>query len=241
MVRILSLTLLTIVGFANAQNANHPPSASCRADVFVPDSLKDLRRVLSPNGLFQVILDGYREEKDSAVADLRIFQAGALLGNYELRDLSGGIFVKWSPDSSAFYIMWSNGGMAGAYEVRIFRVLPNAVTEIFPAKLAETEFRHKYNCQARGINVFAVRWLNGSEQLQMAMQVYPTSDCGKQMGVTRGYTVRLDDGTIVTRYSQKAMEMEMKQCPSPIWPTGFWSDEDLQQATAKVEAKGSSN
>jgi hypothetical protein len=206
---------------------------SCRAEVFVPESLKQPQVIPSPDGLLKVVLGGYREENDAESGLLSIFKGKALLGRYRLHDLSAGVFVKWSRDSRAFYLMWSNGGMIGRYNVRIFRVSSSGVREIFPTKLAEAEFKRRHNCATRGVNIFAIRWLQNAD-VMIAMQVYPTSDCGKEMGFTRGYKIRLD-GTVVERYPQEIVEKEMKSCPTLIWPTGLWDDQTLQQAKDKLE------
>jgi hypothetical protein len=218
--------------------AESTSSNSCRAEVFVPQSLKGRPSVGSPDRQFRAVLGDYRESKDSESGVLRVFHGKNLLGRFELQELSAGVFVKWSPDSHAFYVIWSNGGMIGGYEVRVFRVSSNEVREMFPIKIAEHEFRSKHDCETRGVNFFAIQWMGASERLKIAIQVYPTSDCGKQSGFTRGYVVRLDDGAILDRFSQETTEKEMKQCPTLIWPTGFWNEDDLQKAKASVAAKG---
>ena len=66
----------------------------------------------------------------------------------------------------------------------------------------------------------------------LAMQVYPPSDCGKELGLYGGYLVSATDGTILRR-SQS--ERQLKSiwpvgCPSDIYPTGFWGSDDLKKA-----------
>jgi hypothetical protein len=207
---------------------------SCQAEVFVPESLKNDQVVSSPDGHLHAVLGGYREEKDSESGWLRVFEGKRLIREYELKDLSGGIFVKWAPDSAAFYLMWSNGGMTGGYEVRVFRVGDEGVREVPAVTQALKEFTQKHHCHDRGENIYAVRWVGQSDDLMIATQVYPTSDCGKDMGFTAGYLVRIDDGGISARYSQSAVETEMKNCPSAIWPTGFWGDDTLKEAKTKL-------
>lgn len=231
------LALVAFVGCAEAQPVNQADTESCRAEVFVPESLKQSQAIPSPDGLLRVVLGGYREEKDTESGLLSIFRGKALLGRYRLHDLSAGIFVKWSPDSRAFYLLWSDGGMIGGYDVRIFRVSSTRVREIFPTKLAESEFKRSHNCATRRVNIFAIKWLQNSE-LMIATQVYPTSDCGKEMGFTQGYKIRLD-GTVTERYPQEIVETEMKSCPSLIWPTAMWDDNTLQQVKAKIEPNAS--
>ena len=211
-----------------------PKAQSCQAEVFVPESLKKHQVVSSPNGRLQVLLGGYREEKDSESGWLRVVEGKRLIREYELKDLSGGIFVKWAPDSAAFYLMWSNGGMIGGYEVRVFRVGDDGVREVPAVTQALKEFTQKHHCHDRGENIYAVRWVGQSDDLMIATEVYPTSECGKDAGFTAGYLVRIDDGDISARYPQSAVEAEMNKCPSDIWPTGLWSGDDLQEAKAKL-------
>jgi hypothetical protein len=100
------------------------------------------------------------------------------------------------------------------------------------------EFTKKHHCHDRGENIFAIRWVGHSDNLMIATQVYPTSDCGEDAGFTAGYLVRIDNGNIFGRYSQPAIEAEMKKCPSDIWPTGLWGDDNLQEAKAKLNWNG---
>jgi hypothetical protein len=83
-----------------------------------------------------------------------------------------------------------------------------------------------------------VRWLNGSKELLLALQVYPTSDCGKDMGRYGGYRVETDTGTIL----RQSTETELKAawpagCPSPVWPTAFWGAAELESALKKASEK----
>jgi hypothetical protein len=209
----------------------------CQAEVFVPESLKQHRAVSSPDGRFNVVLGGYREGNDCESGWLRVFEGKRLMRQYALQDLSGGIFVKWAPDSSAFYLMWSNGGMIGGYDVRVFRVRDDGIREVPAVAQALKDFTKKHHCHDRGENIFAIRWVGHSDDLIIATEVYPTSDCGEDAGFTAGYLVRIDDGNISERYSQSAIEAEMKKCPSDIWPTGLWGDDNLQEAKAKLNGK----
>jgi hypothetical protein len=84
------------------------------------------------------------------------------------------------------------------------------------------------------VNVFALRWIGSSDRLLIATQVYPASDCGKDMGLTLGYTVQLDDGSIIERHSRQETEDEIKKCPTLIWPTALWDDRMLQQAKSQT-------
>ncbi|MFI5111131.1 MAG: hypothetical protein ACHP78_20100 [Terriglobales bacterium] len=221
------------VGAAGAQQS------SCEAEVFVIGSLEKKPAVASPDGRYRVVLVGQEDAEDGG---LQVFRGGKLLSAFRLQDLSGGIFVKWAPDSRAFYFMWSNGGTIGGYSVRVFRVADDRVAEVLVTAHAERDFARRYYCKSRGNNVFAIQWLNGSGRLLIATQVYPTSDCGKDMGLYRGYEVRTDDGSILHRYSEKELRSVWPDgCPSRIWPTGLWGDAELQQAKQELKNKEQSH
>jgi hypothetical protein len=212
---------------------------SCRAEVFVLQSLEKRPVIGSPNGYYRVILLG---REDQEAGSLQVFHDEKLLKEFRLRDLSAGIFLKWAPDSRAFYLMWSNGGMIGGYSVRVFRIAGNRVMEVPATEQAERDFARAHYCQSRGNNVFAINWLGGSDSLLIATQVYPTGDCGKDMGLYGGYEVRVDDGSIVRRYSEKELKSVWPDgCPSGIWPTGLWGDAELQRAKQELKDKEQSH
>jgi hypothetical protein len=56
------------------------------------------------------------------------------------------------------------------------------------------DFHSRYDCQARGNNVEALKWSMGD--LLLLTEVYPTSDCGRDLGHIEGYLIRLPDGAI---------------------------------------------
>ena len=205
--------LFCAIGFVKAQ------TNPCAATVFALQDLEKNPAVPSPDGRYRVVL-GARSENDSADL-IRVYAGEELRGTFPLRDLSGSIFVKWSPDSQAFYVMWSNGGAIGAYKVRAFRVVGAQAQELPLTRLAEREFEGKHPCD-RGHNVYSLQWLKNSEQLLLALQVYPTSDCGKELGLYRGYLVRAAEGSILRRYSEQQLKIAWPAgCPSDIYPTGL--------------------
>lgn len=217
-------------GITTAQTTN------CAATVFVLQDLEKGVSVTSPDGRYRVVLNVRSEDDESG--QLRVYAGNNTLGSYALHDLSGGIFVNWSPDSRAFYFMWSNGGAIGGYEVRAFRIIEGGVTEVAIAKKAEDEFERKHPCPDRGHNVYAVRWLKGSEELLLAMQVYPTSDCGRELGLYGGYLVNATDGTILRRYSERQLKAVWPVgCPSDIYPTGLWGSDDLKKPQEALKSK----
>jgi hypothetical protein len=225
-----AVAMTCLGGITTAQTTN------CAATVFVLQDLEKGVSVTSPDGRYRVALNVRSE--DDEFGQLRVYAGNNVLGSYELRDLSAGIFVNWSPDSRAFYFMWSNGGAIGGYEVRAFRISDGSATEVVIATKAEDEFERKHPCPDRGHNVYAVRWLKGSEELLLAMQVYPTSDCGKELGLYGGYLVNATDGTILRRYSERQLKAVWPiGCPSDIYPTGLWGSDDPKKAHEALKSK----
>lgn len=105
-------------------------------------------------------------------------------------------------------------------------------------KTAQEEFERKHPCPDGGHNVYAVRWLKGLEELLLAMQVYPTSDCDKELGLYGGYLVSATDGTILRRYSERQLKSIWPAgCPSDIYPTGLWGSDDLKRAQGVLNAR----
>jgi hypothetical protein len=209
----------------------------CEADVFVLQDLEKQPRVASPDGRYGIVLAVASENDDHG--QIRILENARLLATYPLNDLSAGVFVKWSDDSRAVYVDWSDGGMIGGYHLRAFRIDDGVVRELPLSTPAETEFERKYPCKTRGHNVYAVRWLNGSQEMLLALEVYPTSDCGKNLGLFRGSRVRSIDGAILERYSERRLKsLTPPGCPSAIYPTGLWGSDDLAKAKAERRKKG---
>lgn len=209
-------------------------SHSCEANVFVTEDLTRRPSIPSPDGRYRAVLAGMQ---DSEVGALDVYDRRTRLKHYRLKDLSGGLFLKWAPDSRAFYLMWSNGGMLGGYELRVFQVSEDEVREMPTSRTAEKRFQQHHPCP-RGHNVFPVRWVDGSTHLLLALQVFPTSDCGRDMGRYKGFLVRTGDGSVLRQYGQKElMGIWPSGCPSAIYPTAFWGTEQLAEAKKK-EKKG---
>jgi hypothetical protein len=177
----------------------------------MPEDLKQSQEIPSPDGQRRAVLGGYRELRDSESGSLQVFQGQTLLRQFRLRDLSAGIYMKWAPDSAAFYLMWSDGGALGNYHVRVFRVRDNQVLEVPTTRVAEKDFARRHYCKTRGNNVYAVHWLANSDEIVISTEVYPTSDC-ENLGFRLGYLVRTADGAILKRYSEPEIEEQIKAC-----------------------------
>jgi hypothetical protein len=208
--------------------------ASCKAEVFVLDNLKQRPPVMSPDGRYRVELSGDSRSED--IGTLTVFEHEKRRRSFPLKDLSAGMFVKWAPDSKGFYFMWSDGGATGAYEVRVFEILKSGIKEVAAVDRAHRYFKSRHACVARGDNVFALRWIENSQKLLLGFEVYPIGDCGKELGYTEGFLVRTSDGAILHRYSEKDLvHLVPKGCPADIWPTALWNGEELKESKSKAK------
>ena len=207
---------------------------SCQAEVFTPDAVPKNPVVASPNGRFLITLGGYCDSENYEGGWLRVTERQRPLAQYGLRDLSAGIYIKWAPDSRAFYLMWDDGGNLGRYHLRVFHVLNSSVREVRATNLALADFHRRHYCEARGDNVYAVRWLEHPRELLVATEIYETGDCGKAMGFITGYAVDTLDGRILRRYSTEEIKKEMRLCPSAFWPNSAWEQSDVEKAKAEL-------
>jgi hypothetical protein len=75
-------------------------TSSCQADVFMLEAYEKRPIVWSPDHSKLVQLWSSKEH-----SNLSIYSGKQSLRTISLWELSGGTFVKWSPDSKAFYVM----------------------------------------------------------------------------------------------------------------------------------------
>jgi hypothetical protein len=202
---------------------------SCRADVFMPDGYSDTTKVWSPDHKNYVLLSTKPEhaESDEAPHTVSIYAGASLLRVFTLEDLSGATFVKWSSDSKGVYVMWSNGGATGLYEVRVFILEENRAAESGAPLAVALDFEKQHYCQARGNNLYAVRWVKGSAELEMRPEVYPTGDCEPDGGLSADYLVETATGKILRRGVVKEMATFADDCPSDIFPTALTTQKQI--------------
>lgn len=182
----------------------------CERVAFMPEDATVRPAVQAPGGRLRALLESESAESETT---LRVLRGDAELGRFLLQDLSAQIDVAWSPDARALFVQWSDGGAVGGFHVRVFEVEGDRVVERPTTAQAEEVFRRKHDCASRGINVFAVRW-EGSQRLLLTLEVYPTSDCGRELGVARSFVVRTRDGAILDRVRL----VSPPEVPRTCWP-----------------------
>jgi hypothetical protein len=106
-----------------------------------------------------------------------------------LKDLSASTSVVWSDNNKSFAVTWSDGGAIGNFHVRVFHIERNAVFEWPATRQAFESFKTAHWCKTRGDNIQAYKWLPDSRGLVLVLSVYPTGDCGKDLGHTEAEDV----------------------------------------------------
>jgi hypothetical protein len=99
-------------------------------------------------------------------------------------------------DQAHIALTYSDGGAIGGFHVRVFLIDGNGVRDISKCiDGAVADFKVRHYCKARGNNVSALRWSQGG--LLILTEVYPTGDCGSDLGHLEGYLVSVPQGKIM--------------------------------------------
>jgi hypothetical protein len=156
------------------------------------------------------------ETTGKAAGDFILRSGPKTLLDTELKDLSSNVWVTWSPDNQRFAVTWSDGGELGGFHVRVFEIEAERVRELFIVDRAVKDFQLRHYCKTRGNNVEAYRW-DTPNRLVVLTSVYPTSDCGQDLGHTEGYIVHVENGHILSRMNSTEVKLYMEQHPE--WPS----------------------
>jgi hypothetical protein len=99
-------------------------------------------------------------------------------------------------DQAHIALTYSDGGAIGGFHVRVFLIDGNGVRDVSKCiDSAIADFKARHYCKTRGNNVSALKWIRGS--LLILTEVYPTGDCGPDLGHLEGYFVSVPQGTIL--------------------------------------------
>ena len=108
--------------------------------------------------------------------------------------------VAWSPDSSAFFVTYSDGGAVGTFHVLIYRVDDTGVHKSEPVPNGRKLL--KPNCINKEFpNVGAIQWGENSSTLIIAVEVPPHSSC-VDMGTFKAFEISVADGKELKEYGQ---------------------------------------
>ena len=131
-----------------------------------------------------------------------------------LKDLSASVFVAWSERNDWLAITWSDGGAIGNFHTRVFHIAGDKVNEAESVRKAFADFRSRHWCKTRGDNVQAYGWDQKTGALVLVTSVYPTGDCGNDLGHTEAYFVQPKDGAIIKHLSQRDFNVYTKSNPN---------------------------
>ena len=193
-------------------------SAAALAQLAAPTALSDFSECShhtctwvpwSTNRTFQKGSLTYTVDGD----DFVIRRSGKELLRAPLKDLSASVSVVWSDDQTHFAVTWSDGGEIGGFHVRAFRVEGDSFIELLATQKAYDVFKAHYWCETRGDNIQAYKWLPDSRSLVLVLSVYPTGDCGKDLGHTEGYVVDAATGDILQHWGIRHLNAYMRAHP----------------------------
>lgn len=183
---------------------HNPSSFACRStQVNTLDDFEKEPTVNSPDGTKSVQLT--KNYKFRVVAD------GSVASTLDFPDVSCGVEIGWSPDSSQFFVSYSDGGAVGAYHVHLYRLVGNRVQEDQAPSTVAARFKAEHWCETRGNNLFFLNWTPDSKIVFLVAEVYPSSDCGNQRGQFRGYAVSTS-GAILRVFSEKETDRIETSC-----------------------------
>lgn len=141
--------------------------------------------------------DGISVRLDPAQGRFSVNRGTRPVFTFVVGDLSSNALILWSPDRDAFALTYSDGGAVGNFHVRVFLMHGDTVTEASRViQTAVDSFKARHYCKSRGNNVSAISWVHDSRHLMLMTEVYPTGDCGSDLGHAEGYLVSVPDGKI---------------------------------------------
>jgi hypothetical protein len=101
-----------------------------------------------------------------------------------------------TPNRARIAITYSDGGAIGGFHVRVFLIDGAGIADASRSiDAAVADFKSRHYCETRGNNVTALKWIRGD--LLLMTEVYPTGDCGRDLGHTEGYLVSIPRGKIL--------------------------------------------
>lgn len=109
--------------------------------------------------------------------------------------------ARWSQDSKAFFVTYSDGGMVGTYHVRVAYVAASGLQIIEPVPNGRKLF--KPVCFDPEVpNVGAIDWVGqDSSQIAIAVQVPPHSSCAS-MGTFKAFVLSMPSGKVISELGQ---------------------------------------
>jgi len=168
------------------------------------DDFQNQPSVLSPDNARAVRLTKHYR--------FRVTSGKTVISEFKLPDVSSNIEIGWSPDSSQFFISYSDGGAVGGFHVHLYSLGGTTIQESHTPEVVAGRFKQLHWCQSRGNNLSFLDWTADSKVGFFVAEVYPTGECGKELGLYQGYAVRLQDGKILRVFDEKQTDSIDKSC-----------------------------
>lgn len=158
--------------------------------------------VFAPNGTLRLVVGNiyisiYRNQKQLRIVRPR---------NANMYNKAVGVGslaeVQWAPDSRAFYITQSDGGILGTWYTIIYLIRQNQVVPLDVSSQVKQRFEKTYSCQdgTEAPNIAGVAWTQHSSALLVVAEVPPHSSC-PDMGRQYGYIVKIPSGDVIKKLS----------------------------------------
>ena len=186
------------------EQTRNPSCFACSSSYFTLDDFEKQRVVDSPDGQKRVQL--------TKSGKFRVLIGDVVTAEITMPEISCNIEVGWSPDSEQFFISYSDGGAAGGYYVHMYIVKGNTLSESNVPSMVMQRFKSKHWCATRGDNLYFLAWTPDSKIAFLVAEVYPTSDCGKEMGTLRGYAADTASAKVLRVFGQKQTDAIEKEC-----------------------------
>jgi len=203
--RGVPLIILTLALCSSASFSKDDHTFACSARRFDLTSFEGQPSIPSPDGRKRIQL-----RKDYKYA---VFVHDKQVTVLEYSDTNCCIEIGWSPDSSQFFITYSNSATYHQYKTHLFSIAGEQVSEDRVTQIAFDDFGSHHSCPSRGgNNLFLLGWTKDSQNVFLVSEVTPTGDCGKEAGVHGGYLVNGREGTIIHRYGQEHTDKIENAC-----------------------------
>jgi hypothetical protein len=200
---LVALSILVVLSGAHTQEQadSHEFLFPCQAQTFfVQDAGKAVASVRSPDGQKQVLLED--------PTTFRVIAQKHTLEIIRYYEINSNIFLGWSPDSSQFFIMYSDGD----WHVHVFAVNGDRVRELSSPKTAFEDFGKKHSCKTRENSILFLSWTSDSQRIFLVTEVHPTSDCGAEAGRFQGYLMQVETGEIMRRFNERETTEIERDC-----------------------------
>ncbi len=154
-------------------------------------------RVPSPDRMKTAFVEGTKLTVLEGRQEISGLEGFSLLGQAELA---------WSPDSKAFVVTASEGGIEGPWFITVFQIQNQRATIREPVGEVITKFHERYPCLGQDDpNIGALWWTKGSSQLLVGAEVPGRSHCA-EAGQSRGYIIDVSSGKVLYEFDAPSLK-----------------------------------